>query len=63
MRIVENGVAKKSSGNSRKKERGQVEILKGIKEGDVVIERASSFVGEGEKVKIQSEGQAESSKD
>jgi multidrug efflux pump subunit AcrA (membrane-fusion protein) len=35
-----------------RKQRGQVEILTGIKTGDEVIERSSSFIAEGEKVQV-----------
>jgi len=56
IRVVENGLAKKIPVTLGKKERGQVEITSGLKEGDVVIERASGFVGEGEKVQVQGQG-------
>jgi multidrug efflux pump subunit AcrA (membrane-fusion protein) len=53
VRVVENGAARKIPVTVGKKERGQVEIIKGLKSGDVVIERSSGFVGDGEKVQVQ----------
>jgi multidrug efflux pump subunit AcrA (membrane-fusion protein) len=51
--IVEQGKAKRVLVVLGRRERGNVEILKGIKEGDVVIERSSQFVADGDKVQIE----------
>lgn len=60
VRILENGKSKKVAIVVGPKARGQVEILSGLKENDVIIERASGFVADGEEVKIeQSEGKKE----
>jgi len=53
VRLVEDGKAKHVAISLGKKQRGQVEILDGLKEGDEIIERASAFVSDGEKVQVQ----------
>lgn len=52
-RVVIEGKTKLVPIRLGRKNRGQVEILAGLKEGDVVIERASSYVGEGVDVQVQ----------
>jgi multidrug efflux pump subunit AcrA (membrane-fusion protein) len=56
VRTVESGVAKKIPVTLGRRERGKVEIIKGVKSGDQVIERASQFIGDGDKVTIDTSG-------
>jgi multidrug efflux pump subunit AcrA (membrane-fusion protein) len=56
VRLVLNGVAKKIPVELGRRERGTVEILKGVKNGDQVIERASQFIADGDKVQVESGG-------
>jgi multidrug efflux pump subunit AcrA (membrane-fusion protein) len=53
VRIVDGGKAKKVPVKIGTKQRGNVEITEGLKPGDVMIERASGFVSEGEEVKVE----------
>jgi HlyD family secretion protein len=53
LRVVESGKAKFQSVVLGKSRGGSVEILKGLKSGQSVIVRASSYVGNGEAVKAQ----------
>jgi multidrug efflux pump subunit AcrA (membrane-fusion protein) len=53
LRIVEDGKARKIPVTVVSRSRGQAEISKGLKEGQMVVERASGFIGDGEAVKIQ----------
>jgi membrane fusion protein (multidrug efflux system) len=53
VRLVQNGTAKKVAVVLGRRERGQVEILKGIKAGDSVVERTSGFIAEGDKVQVE----------
>lgn len=63
LRVVEAEVAKLVKVELGVKERGLVEITKGLKPGALVIERTNRFVGDGQKVKVekpQAEGVAQS---
>jgi multidrug efflux pump subunit AcrA (membrane-fusion protein) len=51
-RIYENGKIRFTAVKLGKKQEGRVEILSGIKENEVVIERSSRFVSEGETVQL-----------
>ena len=53
VRIVVDGKAKLVAVTLGRKESGSVEILKGLKAGDQVVERASGFVSDGEAVDVQ----------
>lgn len=53
IRLVQDGKAKRVPVTLGKIQRGQVEILKGLSENDVIVERASSFIADGEAVQIQ----------
>ena len=53
VRIVVDGNAKLVAVTLGRKESGSVEILKGLKPGDQVVERASGFVADGEAVDVQ----------
>ena len=53
VRIVDGGKAKLVPVVIGRKQAGEVEILKGLKAGDVVVERTSKFVADGEDVEIQ----------
>ena len=53
VRIVSEGKAKLVAVVLGRKQAGTVEILKGLKTGDDVVERTSKFVGDGEPVEIQ----------
>jgi HlyD family secretion protein len=53
VRTVVEGKAKLVPVVMGRKEAGFVEILKGLKDGDQVIERSSSFVADGEAVEVQ----------
>ena len=53
VRIVDGGHAKLIGVVLGRKQGSEVEILKGLKPGDVVVERTSKFVGDGEEVEIQ----------
>jgi multidrug efflux pump subunit AcrA (membrane-fusion protein) len=53
VRIVVDGKAKLVAVTLGRKESGSVEILKGLKPGDQVVERASGFVADGEAVDVQ----------
>lgn len=54
IRIVESGKARLVSVVLGRKESGTVEVLKGLKAGDQIIERANGFVADGESVDVQS---------
>lgn len=51
-RIFENGRVRFSPLSLGKKQDGMVEVLSGIKEKEVVVQRSSRFVAEGEKVEL-----------
>ena len=53
VRTVENEHIKQIQVELGPKQRGQVEILKGLKGGEYLVERASRFVGDGEAVKVE----------
>lgn len=53
LRVVEDGKAKKIPVTIGARLRGMAEITKGLKEGMMVVERASGFVADGEAVKVQ----------
>lgn len=53
VRVVEGDKAKLVAVTLGRKEAGSVEVLKGLKDGDQLIERSSGFVSDGEKVEIQ----------
>lgn len=53
LRLVRDGKAKQIPVALGKKHRGTIEILKGLTDGDLVVERASSFVADGESVEVQ----------
>lgn len=52
-RIYDQGKIRFSALKLGPKQNGEVEILSGIKPGDMVVERASRFVAEGEAVKLE----------
>jgi multidrug efflux pump subunit AcrA (membrane-fusion protein) len=52
VRVVENGVAKRIPVSLGEHKQGQVEILSGLHSGDVVIDRSSRYVGDGEPVQV-----------
>ncbi len=53
VRIVSAGKAKLVAVVLGRKQAGNVEILRGLKPGDEVVERTSKFVGDGEAVEVQ----------
>ncbi len=53
VRVVENGKAKLVPVMLGRKQAGYVEILKGLKAGDALVERTSKFVAEGEEVEVE----------
>jgi len=53
VRVVTNGKAKLVAVVLGRKQAGTVEILKGLKPGDDVVERTSKFVADGESVEVQ----------
>jgi multidrug efflux pump subunit AcrA (membrane-fusion protein) len=53
VRVVQENKGKKVAVVIGQKQRGQVEILSGISEGDALIERASGFIADGEEVKVE----------
>ncbi len=53
VRIVQEGKAKLVAVVLGRKQAGFVEIMKGLKTGDVVVERTSKFIGDGESVEVQ----------
>lgn len=53
LRTVIEGKAAAVAVTLGKKQRGQVEILKGLKDGDVIVERASGFLADGDTVTTQ----------
>lgn len=57
VRIIDGGKAKLIGVVIGRKQAGEVEILKGLKVGDVVVERTSKFVADGEDVEIQEKAQ------
>lgn len=57
VRIVDAGKAKLVAVVIGRQSGGEVEILKGLKEGDVVVERTSKFVADGEAVEVQDKTQ------
>ncbi|MFL5814168.1 MAG: efflux RND transporter periplasmic adaptor subunit [Bdellovibrionia bacterium] len=57
-RIYENGKVRYSTLKLGKKQEGFVEILSGLKDKDMVIERASRFVADGESVQLDPGSQA-----
>lgn len=60
-RIYENGKIRFSAIKLGRKQEGFVEIVSGIKEKEMVIERASRFVADGEAVQLDSGSQGQSS--
>ncbi len=59
VRLVQNSKSNRVPVVTGRKQRGQVEILSGITEGDTMVERASGFVANGEEVKIEKKSTAE----
>jgi multidrug efflux pump subunit AcrA (membrane-fusion protein) len=57
VRIVSAGKAKLVAVVLGRKQAGAVEILKGLKAGDTIVERTSKFVGDGEAVEVQDKSQ------
>ena len=55
VRLLEQGKAKQVAVALGRKQRGQVEIVSGVAEKLVIIERASRFVGDGEAVTVEGE--------
>jgi multidrug efflux pump subunit AcrA (membrane-fusion protein) len=53
VRLVLSGKAKLNAVKLGPKRQGKFEILSGVKEGDEVIERTSTFVADGDEVKVQ----------
>ncbi len=53
VRVVTDGKAKLTAVSLGRKQAGFVEIVKGLKAGDQVIERTSGFVADGEAVQVQ----------
>lgn len=53
VRIVTEGKAKLVAVVLGRKQAGSVEIVRGVKSGDAVVERTSKFVGDGEAVEIE----------
>ncbi len=53
VRLVENGKAKKVAVTLGERRQGQVEVLTGLHAGDVVIDRTSKFVGDGDSVSVE----------
>ena len=62
VRVVREGVSKFSPVILGRKQEGRVEITKGVAVGDEVIERASGFVADGEKVAVEREPASGASK-
>lgn len=58
-RVITDGKAQKVPINLGRKLRGQVEVLSGLKAGDIVIERASGHVAENAEVEVQATDTAE----
>ncbi|MGE4130261.1 MAG: efflux RND transporter periplasmic adaptor subunit [Bdellovibrionales bacterium] len=59
VRLVIDGKAHKQEVSLGERLRGQVEIVDGLKEGDLVVERSSGFVADGDEVKVENaEGKA-----
>lgn len=54
LRVVKDGKAHKVSVTIGERQAGQVEILSGLNDGDIVINRASRFVADGAEVKVES---------
>jgi RND family efflux transporter MFP subunit len=54
IKVVENGTAHSVPVSIGKRQKGEVEVIKGLSSGMQIIERSSSFVAEGEKVTVQS---------
>ncbi len=55
VRVVTDGKAKLVPVRIGNKQSGVVEIVKGLKDGDSVVERASGFIADGEEVEVQSQ--------
>jgi multidrug efflux pump subunit AcrA (membrane-fusion protein) len=53
LRVVDAGVAKKIPVTLGAYLRGRIEIVQGLSEGMKVVERASGYVGDGDKVKVE----------
>lgn len=53
VRVVADGKAKLVAVKVGRKEAGQVEVVKGLKEGDQLVERSSGFIADGEAVDVQ----------
>jgi membrane fusion protein (multidrug efflux system) len=53
VRVVEDGKIKLLQVELGSKQRGRIEVLKGLKGGESLVERASRFVGAGESVKAE----------
>ncbi|MEQ1877127.1 MAG: efflux RND transporter periplasmic adaptor subunit [Bdellovibrionia bacterium] len=51
--LVQEGKAKRATVKLGRRQRGNIEILAGVKEGDVVVERTSGFLAEGDEVKVE----------
>lgn len=61
VRIVDAGKAKLVPVTIGRKQAGYVEILKGLKTGDTIVERTSKFVRDGEAVEVQEKSVTEAS--
>ncbi len=59
VRVVADGKAKLVPVKIGRKEAGQVEVLKGLKAGDELVERSSGFVADGEAVEVQQSNKKE----
>lgn len=59
LRIVTDGKVSKVPVTLGARLRGQVEILSGVNAGQLVVERTSGFVGEGQEVKVEEAGGSE----
>lgn len=55
VKLVADGKAKKTPVVLGRKQRGEVEIVQGLKEGDALIDRASGFVADGEAVRMENQ--------
>jgi multidrug efflux pump subunit AcrA (membrane-fusion protein) len=53
VRLVSEGKVKKANVKLGAKRRGMVEILEGVQDGDIVVERASGFLPEGAEVEVK----------
>jgi membrane fusion protein (multidrug efflux system) len=56
IRLVQDGKAKQVPVTLGRKQRGNVEILKGLNEDASLVERSSRYIGDGEEVNVQTSG-------